>query len=65
MCFFLGDNRFIAADSRTIGPIPMADVVGIPNNLFWSRDYSFSTNRGPLKATAGNIRWDRFGMALR
>ena len=65
MCFFLGDNRFFAADSRTIGPIPMADVVGIPNNLFWSRDYSFSTNRGPIKATAGKFRWDRFGMSLR
>ena len=34
-CFVLGDNRSQSKDSRTFGPIPMADVKGRVDYIYW------------------------------
>jgi signal peptidase I len=34
-CFVLGDNRSQSKDSRTFGPIPMADIKGRVDYIYW------------------------------
>jgi signal peptidase I len=34
-CFVLGDNRADSVDSRQIGPIPLADVLGRVDFIYW------------------------------
>jgi len=51
--FALGDNRRDSYDSRYSGFIPVANIVGSPRRIYFSRD-----------PDAGRIRWHRIGMAL-
>jgi signal peptidase I len=62
--FVLGDNRRNARDSRFNGPIPLSDLVGRANIIYWSRErknivpgYSTRYERGP-------IAWDRIGICF-
>jgi len=52
--FVLGDNRGAARDSRSWGFLPLDDVVGRVNVVYFSQD--------PL---TGAIRWDRIGQPVR
>ena len=52
--FVLGDNRGAARDSRYWGFLPMEDVVGRVNLVYFSQD--------PL---TGAVRWDRIGQPVR
>lgn len=36
--FVLGDNRMTSTDSRTIGLVPIKDIVGTSNFVYWSDD---------------------------
>lgn len=36
-CFVLGDNRDRAQDSRSYGPVPLADLVGRVERVWWPR----------------------------
>jgi signal peptidase I len=52
--FVLGDNRGQARDSRSWGFLPMNEVVGRVNLVYFSQD--------PL---TGAVRWDRIGQPVR
>ncbi len=51
--FVMGDNRSHSRDSRRIGTIPMADVIGIARQVWLSVDENL------------DIRWDRMGRRVR
>lgn len=50
--FVLGDNRSAAHDSRRFGMVPLADVVGIAKQVWFSR------------SRQSGIRWWRFGVVV-
>jgi signal peptidase I len=50
--FVLGDNRSETKDSRNFGPVPLHDVVGRAQQVWFS------------KAPHGGIRWERLGKLL-
>jgi signal peptidase I len=45
-CFVLGDNRNLAEDSRHYGPVPLADIVGRVQRVFYPRWRSLAPERG-------------------
>lgn len=49
--YVLGDNRQHAEDSRTFGPVPLADVIGVARQVYFSL--------GPK-----GVRWNRIGKRL-
>lgn len=51
--FLLGDSRDRSADSRFFGPVPVADVIGRAELVYWSWD-----------GQAGKPRWDRIGIRV-
>ena len=64
-CFFvLGDNRYLAKDSRFIGPVPFSDYIGTARVIYWSRKYIFSESEYDRRVRPGPIQWDRFGKRL-
>ena len=63
--FVLGDNRNFSNDSRTIGPIALANYYGRPTNIFYSRHYESTDS--PEMVTIhkpGPIAWERIGKRL-
>jgi signal peptidase I len=50
--FVLGDNRALAMDSRRFGTVPLADIVAVARQVW------FSAHRGD------GVRWDRIGKLL-
>ncbi len=36
-CFVLGDVRGLGADSRTFGPVPLRDLIGRAERIYWPR----------------------------
>jgi hypothetical protein len=50
--FVLGDNRGTAVDSRSIGTVPLADVLGVARQVWFSR------------SPTGGVRWERIGRRL-
>jgi signal peptidase I len=59
--FVLGDNRHASKDSRHVGPIPTANVLGKPRIIYYSYDPEGGT---PLPALTA-IRWKRLGLSPR
>lgn len=61
--FMLGDDRRMSKDSRIIGCIPIDDLIGRPNFIYWSTERHF---RDPTSEyySAGSTRWSRIGMAI-
>ncbi|MGC4059726.1 MAG: signal peptidase I [Aquabacterium sp.] len=49
--FVLGDNRSASVDGRSIGPVPLTDIVGKARQVWYS-------------SHAGHVRWERFGLVL-
>jgi len=52
--FVLGDNRGNSRDSRSWGFLPIQNVVGRVNLIYFS-----------LEPASGAIRWDRIGQPVR
>lgn len=50
--FVLGDNRGRSTDSRKFGTVPLADIVGRAEQIWYS------------KAPQGSLRWGRLGTVL-
>jgi signal peptidase I len=61
--FVLGDNRGNSLDSRSWGFVPEDAIIGEALFVYWSWDPELSNNG--VRATSGNIRWDRIGMLIR
>jgi len=57
--FVLGDNRHASKDSRDVGLIPIANVLGKPRMIYYSYDPDGDTPLPFLTA----IRWNRLGMS--
>jgi signal peptidase I len=36
-CYVLGDNRNASQDSRQFGPVPLADIIGRAEHIYWPR----------------------------
>ena len=51
--FVMGDNRSRSRDSRVVGSIPLADVIGIAGSVWLSLDRNL------------DVRWDRMGRRVR
>jgi signal peptidase I len=62
--FVLGDNRYLAWDSRRIGSIPFAQHYGKAVYVFWSLFSKMSDEPGNTLVTTGPLRWDRIGLRL-
>jgi signal peptidase I len=59
--FVLGDNRNNSFDSRDLGFIPSADIVGVPSRVAWSIDPN-ACSSGPKNAGGciwNALRWSR------
>ena len=52
--FVLGDNRGVSRDSRYWGFLPIQDVVGRVNLIYFSQE-----------PVTGAIRWERIGQPVR
>ncbi len=63
--FVLGDNRRNANDSRLNGPIPLSDLIGKANMIYWSRERETFYGRYGLDYTPGPIVWSRIGTVLK
>jgi signal peptidase I len=59
--FVLGDNRHASKDSRHVGLIPIANVLGKPRMVYYSYDPQGDTALPALTA----IRWSRLGSSPR
>jgi signal peptidase I len=72
-CFFeMGDNRRVSMDSRIRGCIPLRDIVGKVQVIYWSSgpkspdaeiNFSQISSNGP-KHSENVIRWNRTGMRV-
>ena len=56
--FVLGDNRHASKDSRHVGLIPIANVLGKPRLIYYSYDPEAEARLPFLTA----VRWKRIGM---
>lgn len=59
--FVLGDNRRNANDSRFNGPIPLSDLIGRANMIYWSRERHYPDPRDKSRYETGLIAWERIG----
>ena len=62
--FVLGDNRRNAVDSRLNGPIPLSDLIGRANFIYWSRERKTYYQNHRLMYESGPIAWSRIGICL-
>jgi signal peptidase I len=65
--FLLGDNRGACNDSRIIGFVSLADVLGRVPVIAWSNDHhseGFSMAGHNLPEHVGPVRWQRIGLRL-
>ena len=63
--FVLGDNRRHALDSRVKGPVPLSDLIGRANVIYWSRERHFPVEWDKSRYVAGSVAWARIGMPLK
>ena len=64
--FMMGDNRDFSNDSRGWGVVPLTDMRGPAQYIYWSwnNTYSWAQMANPItwfKLLAGETRWSRFG----
>ena len=62
--FVLGDNRRNANDSRFNGPIPLSDLIGRANIIYWSRERKNIVPGYSMRYEPGPIAWDRIGICF-